>query len=158
MHDLGRFVLLDLAPQDFEEVEEANWTTPEQLLEAEKGACGFDHAKLGAIACKHWGLPSFVVDLVRNHHRYAATEHRNLNPELTDLIVTVQMADLFSILMLRNPEFSTWETGHLATQIAKDCNHPSWTALPASPAALADRAQPIQAECARLVSALGLED
>ena len=158
MHDLGRFVLLDLAPETFESVEETSWRTPEQLIEAERSACGSDHAKLGAAACKHWGLPNFVVELVLHHHRYDATNDPSLSSEVTNLIGTIQMADLFSILMLRNPDFSKWESEDLATQIARDCCHPSWTALPAVPASLADRAPHIKAECDRLVAELGLED
>jgi HD-like signal output (HDOD) protein len=157
MHDLGRFVLLYVARDNFDEVEEANWSTPEQLVEAEKMACGFDHAELGAIACKYWGLPRFVVELVRNHHRYAIQGNDTLNPHVKDLVVTVQMADLFSILMLRNPDFSVWEAQRLAGQIGKDCRHPKWTKLPVSPQALAGKAQWIDTESHRLVSALGLD-
>ena len=156
MHDLGRFVLLYVAKDNFEQVEETNWETPEQLLKAEKMICGFDHAALGAIASKHWGLPNFLVELVRHHHRYTIRGRGAPNSNIEDLVVTVQLADLFSLLMLRNPDFAVWETERLAERIEKECRHPNWSAVPVSPQALADKAHLIVAECQRLVSALGL--
>ena len=38
------------------------------FFEAEKMILGVDHAELGALALKQWGLPGNLVALVRNHH------------------------------------------------------------------------------------------
>lgn len=68
LHDVGRFIMFDVAPAALREVDEASWDTPAQLVEAERGICGLDHAELGAEACARWMIPAHFANLVRFHH------------------------------------------------------------------------------------------
>ncbi|MBI3861696.1 MAG: HDOD domain-containing protein [Planctomycetia bacterium] len=43
-----------------------------ELVAAEVGAIGFDHAELGARLLERWGLPAQVISAVAGHHRPAA--------------------------------------------------------------------------------------
>jgi len=47
LHDIGRFVLFDQSPEFIRAVDDLAWTTPTELIEAERQICGIDHAELG---------------------------------------------------------------------------------------------------------------
>ena len=47
LHDIGRFVLFDQSPQFIRAVDDLAWTTPTELIEAERQICGIDHAGAG---------------------------------------------------------------------------------------------------------------
>lgn len=90
LHDVGRFVMLQEAPEGLHAVADAEWTRPEELLASERAAFGLTHAELGAMACTRWGLPPPVIQMVREHHQLptAAT------PRVTSL-VTLSDAAVF---------------------------------------------------------------
>ena len=68
VHDVGRFIMLDVAPQDLHSVEEEGFETPGQLVDIERTVCGIDHASLGAQAASAWGLPQPIIQFIRKHH------------------------------------------------------------------------------------------
>lgn len=68
LHDVGRFIMFDVAPAALREVDEAVWDTPAQLVSAERDICGLDHAAIGAEACVRWSIPEHFANLVRFHH------------------------------------------------------------------------------------------
>ncbi len=68
LHDIGRFVLYLEAPEELRSVEETDWATPDELIEAETRICGFTHSELGYLALRKWRLPDALADAVRWHH------------------------------------------------------------------------------------------
>ncbi len=68
LHDIGRFVLYLEAPEELRSVEETDWATPDELIEAETRICGFTHSELGYLALRKWRLPEALADAVRWHH------------------------------------------------------------------------------------------
>lgn len=44
----------------------------------ERQQFGFDHAAMGALVARQWGLPAFLVDTISNHH--ASEEHARKSP------------------------------------------------------------------------------
>ena len=108
LHDVGRFIMFDLAPAALREVDEAVWDTPSQLVAAERGICGVDHAELGAEACARWMIPAHFANLVRFHH------DRNIESALTGndgrIGKLVQVADLAS--------FSAMSSSHTIARLA----------------------------------------
>ncbi|MDE2477946.1 MAG: HDOD domain-containing protein [Betaproteobacteria bacterium] len=68
LHDIGRFVLYLEAPEELRSVEETDWATPEELIEAEIRICGFTHSELGYLALRKWRLPDALAEAVRWHH------------------------------------------------------------------------------------------
>lgn len=68
LHDIGRFVLYLEAPEELRRVEETDWATPEELIEAETRICGFTHSELGYLALRKWRLPDALAEAVRWHH------------------------------------------------------------------------------------------
>ena len=68
LHDIGRFVLYLEAPEQLRGVEETDWRTPDELIEAETRICGYTHAELGYLALRKWRLPDALAEAVRWHH------------------------------------------------------------------------------------------
>jgi HD-like signal output (HDOD) protein len=68
LHDIGRFVLYLEAPEELRSVEETDWATPDELVEAETRICGFTHSELGYLALRKWRLPDALAEAVRWHH------------------------------------------------------------------------------------------
>ena len=64
LHDIGRFVLYLEAPEELRGVEETDWATPDELIEAEIRICGFTHSELGYLALRKWRLPDALADAV----------------------------------------------------------------------------------------------
>lgn len=92
LHDVGRFILFNIAPASLREVDEAEWQSPMELVAAERAICGMDHAELGAEVCARWSIPSHLVDFVRAHH--APDVEDRLPGESGRIARLVQVADL----------------------------------------------------------------
>jgi putative nucleotidyltransferase with HDIG domain len=92
LHDVGRFILFNLAPASLREVDEAEWHSPAELVAAERSICGMDHAELGALVCARWSVPTHFVDFVRVHH--APDVEARLPGEAGRIARLVQVADL----------------------------------------------------------------
>lgn len=68
LHDIGRFVMLEHAAPQFQAVDESNWSTPAELIQADVAIYKFTHSELGYLACRHWGLPETLASVIRQHH------------------------------------------------------------------------------------------
>ncbi len=69
LHDLGQPLLLRFDPGRYRRLlrEVSTPDSPEQC-EAERRVYGQDHAMVGALVLRSWGLPDELVDAVANHH------------------------------------------------------------------------------------------
>lgn len=68
LHDVGRLVLLLRAPVVAREILEYSREKDVHLFEAEKEVTGFDHARVGAVLMKHWGMPDVLQEGLGYHH------------------------------------------------------------------------------------------
>lgn len=93
LHDLGRFILFNEAADRLREVEQAPWSSPEQLVVAERSICGVDHAELGAMAAARWGLPASIVEVIRHHH----DAKRRASDPLLALVQSADSLDFFDV-------------------------------------------------------------
>lgn len=93
LHDIGRFILFDQAPDFIQAVDDLAWTTPEELIRAEQQICGIDHAKLGGRVCAHWDVPEPILTIVKNHHQPIT----DFPHPASALLATVKAADWLSI-------------------------------------------------------------
>lgn len=99
LHDIGRFVQFEGAPEHMCKVDDRRWASPE-LLEMEREALGYDHVLLGWKACKRWRLPAAVGEVVRRHHDRLPSA----SGKAPDLIQMVQWADVLSVVLFRKPD------------------------------------------------------
>jgi putative nucleotidyltransferase with HDIG domain len=90
LHDIGKVLLarvIDMPQrQSIQRLLEGG-SLP--FLEAERQVVGVDHAEVGAALLEKWGLPSVIVEAVREHH------HPQLKPR-PNLSAVVHVADLLA--------------------------------------------------------------
>ena len=91
LHDIGRFVMFQRAPDTLRAIDEGGWTDPQALVKEELRICGLSHAELGASACAQWGLPDSIVRVVRNHHSLSTS--KPAESSVDQLTRIVQVAD-----------------------------------------------------------------
>ena len=84
LHDVGRLVLGELYGPERGEV--ANGEVPEERARRERRELGIDHALVGAVVIRRWGLRGEVAAAVERHHAPNASGHAAA-VRLADLIV-----------------------------------------------------------------------
>ena len=72
LHDIGKLVLLHAYPGYPSQVHRGA-RTPEERLHYERRELGVDHALVGGVLTRRWGLPSAVASAIERHHSDDAT-------------------------------------------------------------------------------------
>jgi putative nucleotidyltransferase with HDIG domain len=83
LHDIGRRVLAELYGEF--EVDDRD-ATPEERIRRERRELGIDHALVGAVLVRRWGMPSSVALAIERHHSPQAQGHAAAI-RLADLVV-----------------------------------------------------------------------
>ncbi len=119
LHDIGRFVMLEHAPEGLREVDESGWQTPDDLLAADLDVYRFTHSELGFLACKHWGLPEVICDVIREHHTDLPAR---IDPgSVAAINYCVQVADRLSLYCLEQDDVATQEGDYLLETVKQRC-------------------------------------
>ena len=85
LHDIGKLVLVS---NPSERIGATTRTiTPEQRVRHEQQAHGNDHAGVGGLLLRRWGLPSQLADAVTAHHSSEAEREVATYVRLADMIV-----------------------------------------------------------------------
>jgi len=67
LHDVGKLVLVHAYPGYPDEIHhEAR--TPEERLQRERRELGVDHALVGGVLARRWGLPKSIASVIERHH------------------------------------------------------------------------------------------
>jgi putative nucleotidyltransferase with HDIG domain len=85
LHDIGKLVLLHAYPGYPEQVH-GQARTPEERLHRERRELGVDHALVGGVLARRWGLPKAVASTIERHHADDASED----------IALVRLADMLA--------------------------------------------------------------
>src|SRR5215212_8562259 len=67
LHDIGKLVLVHAYPGYPEQVH-ADAKTPEERIHRERRELGVDHALVGGVLARRWGLPSRLASAIERHH------------------------------------------------------------------------------------------
>jgi putative nucleotidyltransferase with HDIG domain len=67
LHDIGRLVLGRLYP-GYRELTDHRSGSPEERIQAERRELGIDHALVGGVLTRRWGLPPSITTTVERHH------------------------------------------------------------------------------------------
>lgn len=97
LHDLGRFIMFQEAPDLLRRVDEGDWDTPDALIEEERRICGLTHTELGAIACARWKIPDVIMRVVHDHHMKLDQLPQGSSRDevaIARLVATVRIADI----------------------------------------------------------------
>ncbi len=116
LHDIGRFVQFEGAPADLTRVDDMHWASPQELVDAERSALGYDHSLLGWHACKKWCLPATIGEVVRRHHEALPL----VCPGSDELLKVVQWADTLSTALIMSPDMADSTPGELIARLGAE--------------------------------------
>src|ERR1700722_18403382 len=85
LHDVGKLVLLHAYPGYPSQVHRGA-RTPEERIHAERRELGVDHALVGGVLIRRWGLPASVATPIERHH----------NPEAEGEAAFIRLADMLA--------------------------------------------------------------
>jgi putative nucleotidyltransferase with HDIG domain len=101
LHDIGKLVLVHAYPGYPQRVH-GEAATPEERLERERSELGVDHALVGGVLARRWGLPNSVARVIERHHADDGELEETL-VRLADMLAhyatggTVSPAELLSV-------------------------------------------------------------
>jgi putative nucleotidyltransferase with HDIG domain len=67
LHDIGKLVLVHAYPGYPRQVH-GDARTPEDRIQRERRELGVDHALVGGVLARRWGLPSSIASVIERHH------------------------------------------------------------------------------------------
>jgi putative nucleotidyltransferase with HDIG domain len=67
LHDVGKLVLVHAYPGYPRQVQ-ADARTPEERIQTERRELGVDHALVGGVLARRWGLPQSIASVIERHH------------------------------------------------------------------------------------------
>lgn len=126
IHDIGRFMMLQIAVDSVELIDKIGWDSPEELNDLEEQQFGFNHTELGYLAARQLNLPCTLTNMLRFHHHYDIGRCNAFTSPLRELLILVQFADFLSVLVIKNPEWPAWSEVQLKGSIAELCIHKDW--------------------------------
>jgi putative nucleotidyltransferase with HDIG domain len=85
LHDVGKLVLLHAYPGYPSQVHRGA-RTPEERLHQERRELGVDHALVGGVLVRRWGLPTSVATPIERHH----------NPDAEGEAAFIRLADMLA--------------------------------------------------------------
>jgi putative nucleotidyltransferase with HDIG domain len=85
LHDVGKLVLLHAYPGYPAQVHRGA-KTPEERIHQERRELGVDHALVGGVLARRWGLPATVATAIERHH----------NPEVDGEAAFIRLADMLA--------------------------------------------------------------
>ncbi|MFZ5760008.1 MAG: HDOD domain-containing protein [Thermodesulfobacteriota bacterium] len=85
LHDIGKIVIINEAPQDYEKILHLMHEENVPQNDAEMQVIDTTHQKLGALLLDHWKFPDSIVAAVKYHHD-ADLSGKKLEPDLKDLV------------------------------------------------------------------------
>jgi putative nucleotidyltransferase with HDIG domain len=152
LHDIGRFVQFEGAPADLLRVNDLNWSSPEELVDAEKRSVGYDHTLLGWHACRKWSLPPAIGEVVRRHHEILGDSSSGAD----DLIRVVQWADHLSMALIMDKGFACTASGAMIERLRQQHPEIGPRSAPGDPHAWHACVPDVYAESLRLAALLKL--
>ena len=81
LHDIGKLVFFDLAPEEYRSLEQNRGT--DSLLDLERDAFGLDHTAVGMKFGEFWGLPGGIKQAIANHHLEQHDSEQQLGTSVT---------------------------------------------------------------------------
>ncbi len=153
LHDVGRFVMFEHAAPSLLKVDEFNWETPEELIEADVEVYKFTHSELGYRACKRWQLPESIAEAIRAHHTPIEDDIAAGSPNA--ILFCLQVADRLALCLLQRDDFAKIPAAEREQRILDCCltSDQERALLPA--ARLAGQLDRIDGESQALLAGLG---
>ncbi len=94
LHDIGKLVLIHAYPGYPEQVHQGA-RTPEERVRQERRELGIDHALVGGVLARRWGLPSSLAAVIERHHNDEAGAEAAI-VRLADMLAHYAYGDVIS--------------------------------------------------------------
>jgi putative nucleotidyltransferase with HDIG domain len=98
LHDIGRLVISELYGDDYEAMTGSG--SPDERVRAERRELGIDHALVGAVLVRRWGIRPSIASAIERHHAPDATGHAAAI-RLGDMVVHHAVGEPVSVDSLR---------------------------------------------------------
>ncbi|MBI5432005.1 MAG: HDOD domain-containing protein [Planctomycetes bacterium] len=154
LHDIGRFLIFEQDPQALSDSSVRGRPAAPTLIEAERARFGVEHAEVGAMLCRHWGLPTAVCDIVRLHHSVVVADEPLL-AQVERCLPIIQQADHLSSLLSRERRLLELPFSERRALIAAHCMS-TYRAAASTPTRLAERLDIVVGRSRDLLRNLGL--
>lgn len=80
LHDVGKLLLDQYVLDDYHKIIKMMKENNISVWQAEETMFGIDHARLGGLVAKQWGLPKILVEAIQHHHLPSfAWQHKELS-------------------------------------------------------------------------------
>ncbi len=89
MHDLGKLVLVHAYPGYPAQVH-TDARSPEERVQRERRELGVDHALVGGVISRRWGLPTVIAQVIESHH----------SPEAEGEAAIIRLGDMLAHYLL----------------------------------------------------------
>jgi putative nucleotidyltransferase with HDIG domain len=89
LHDIGKLVLVHAYPGYPRQVH-GDARTPEERIQRERRELGVDHALVGGVLARRWGLPGSIATVIESHH----------DPRADGETAIVRLADMLAHYLL----------------------------------------------------------
>ena len=102
LHDIGKFVMNDLAPANEDAADPSNVSVTEFTIRDEEKVYGVNHAVVGRLLFDQWGFPEQMGRIIECHHDPSIIGFDSATPDSRDLkyllalFLSDQVAKLFS--------------------------------------------------------------
>lgn len=110
--DCGMPVLMQKYPYYKEVLKQANVTAGLRYTQVEDAAYGTNHAVVGYLFARQWGLADVICQAILSHHDFASLDHEaGLPDETCTLIALNLLAERIVNLFLRVNDEAEWDKG-----------------------------------------------
>ena len=109
--DVGIALLMQRFPNYTATLGAANRSETQAFTEVEQAAHQTDHALIGALMARAWGLPKMVGEAIRTHHDYSVFQDPNSPEVVTRLIAMGLVAELAIQRFAGMNESREWDKG-----------------------------------------------
>jgi putative nucleotidyltransferase with HDIG domain len=99
VHDIGKLVLANASP-DYWELRGPAVRSPERRIERERRELGVDHAVVGGVLARRWGLPDGLARAIERHHHDDAEDLAAMT-RLADMIVRFEAGTTVDTKVMR---------------------------------------------------------
>ncbi len=152
LHDVGRFLLFDVARDKLRHVDEADWASPTEMVQAERELVGLDHTELGHKAASKWSLPAVICDSILCHH--SPSRIGNLGEKARKTAELVRMSDVAMFGSVKSGMPSLWDATPEEAVARLERVRPPW--FPSVTPSLVERLSSVEEESAAAMVLLGL--
>lgn len=95
LHDIGKIILLSYDPDSMTDFSESS--TESEMLRAEVARYGYNHAEVGALIARRWGLPEEVCLSILNHHDPSQSEQPMIVTHVVDVADMIANSQGFGV-------------------------------------------------------------